>query len=104
MSAADFIAAADLLEAQDGLWKAWDAAPCGGTCTGLALLKSEPELGEVKLLLGVIGLDVSRLEDEDDPDREYELTWGALFSWNDRPETTLDEAVSALRRTAGLLP
>lgn len=107
MPARDFIAAAELLEAQDHLWKDTGdrhVFPDDCTCTALALMRQEPDLGEIRLMLQILGIRVPDTDDEDlnvtDPDN---TVWAALIKWNDDPATTLEDAIKTLRRTALVL-
>lgn len=127
MSAETLLAAADYLEGTPNLWKSTlpdeisNEYPATCTCVGLALLKQAPDTEDALALLVALGLtpldaptNVPNIEDAEltaertgeDPTEVLERLvleeriWPVIFAWNDRDETTLEEAVAALRRAA----
>lgn len=94
-------AAADRLETQPELWKALAPAPEGCTCIALAIedcsWKFDAPEGIVTLACQAVALHLGLVWPN------TRSIYGALPEWNDRPETTLEDAVRALRETAEAL-
>lgn len=90
--------AADQLEAQPELWKSGGENGDGCTCIAIAIqdqswnIGGEPRTAEAcRAVAWHLGLTGTRSDF---------ATYGPLPEWNDRPETTLADAVAACRDTA----